>query len=162
MPCPSICRSKMICDRPSYFGRVQIVLFGSNSFWSSPNLAFLDYFFIIFDLSTMIWTRPKQIGHIQNGWYLTRIDGPKSFLTQKDKALANWSDLFQKMVTITLRLEKIEQVTKGWPDVLTIFVYSRGGTPVIQFSCLKFWICFHLTQFWVKRSWTSWTEKRKN
>ena len=29
--------SKMILDRPNHFGRVPIVLVGTNSFWSGPN-----------------------------------------------------------------------------------------------------------------------------
>ena len=41
------------------FGRVQIRLFWTNYY----NL----------DLSKMIWTRPKQIGPVQNNWYSTNM-----------------------------------------------------------------------------------------
>ena len=55
MPCNkalSFCRSKIILDRPNYFGRVQIIL----------DVSKLDFSGLIF----IILTRPKQIGHLNN------------------------------------------------------------------------------------------------
>ena len=80
----------MILDRPNCFGWVQIVLVWSNSFWSGPNHFGQVQIIKIspekynFNLTKMIWTRPKQFGPIQNN-----LDGPKSFWTHKtkDKAL---------------------------------------------------------------------------
>ena len=42
-------------------------------FWSGSNQTFLVYFFCNLDLSKMIWTRPKQIGPVQNNWYSTKM-----------------------------------------------------------------------------------------
>jgi hypothetical protein len=71
MPCPSI--------GPKLFWTVQIVLVGSKSFWLGPNhfgqvqiIAFWSNFYNL-DLSKMIWTKPKQIGSVQNDWYSTKI-----------------------------------------------------------------------------------------
>ena len=53
----------MILDHPNCFGRVKIILvrFKIRLFWTnSYNL----------DLSKMTWTRPKQIGPVQNDCYL--------------------------------------------------------------------------------------------
>ena len=68
MPCNkalSFCRSKIILDRPNYFGRVEIVL----------DVSKLDYF----DSSKSNWT-PRQLfctSHIND------FDSPKSFWTYK-------------------------------------------------------------------------------
>ena len=69
----------MILDRPNHFGRVPIVLAGSNSFWSGPN-HFGQVQIIKFNpensnlnLTEMIWTRPKRIGSVRNDWYLTKM-----------------------------------------------------------------------------------------
>ena len=59
---------KMILDRPNNFGRVPIVLDGSNSFWLSP--IYFGQVQIIknspeksnLNLTKMIWTRPNQFG----------------------------------------------------------------------------------------------------
>ena len=72
-------RSKMILERPNCFGRIQIILVGSKSFWLGPNhfgqvqIRFLLTNFYNLDLSKMIWTRPKQIGPVQNDWYSTKM-----------------------------------------------------------------------------------------
>ena len=62
----------MILDRPNHFGRVPIVLDGSNLFWLGPNhfgqvqiikisleKSNLDLTKDALDLTQMIWTRPK-------------------------------------------------------------------------------------------------------
>ena len=78
MPCPSY-KSKIILDGPNCFGRVQIVLLGSNWFWSGQNyfdqvqVRFFWTNFYDLDLIKMSWTRPKRIGPIQNNWYSTKI-----------------------------------------------------------------------------------------
>jgi hypothetical protein len=64
--------SKMILDHPNHFGRVPIVLDRSNSFWSG--LYHFGQVQIIkispeksdFNLTKMIWTRPKQFVPVQN------------------------------------------------------------------------------------------------
>ena len=72
-------RSKVILDRPNCFGRIQIILVGSESFWLGSNnfgqvqIRFLLTNFYNLDLSKMIWTRPKQIGPVQNDWYSTKM-----------------------------------------------------------------------------------------
>ena len=72
MPCP-------ILDRPNQFGRVPIVLDRSNVFWLGPNhfgqvkiRLFWTNFYNL-DLPKMIWTRPEQIGPIQNDCYSTKM-----------------------------------------------------------------------------------------
>ena len=69
----------MILDHPNCFGLVQIVLVMSKLFWSGPN-HFVQVYIRLFwtnfhdlDLSKMIWTRPKQIGPVQNNWCLTKM-----------------------------------------------------------------------------------------
>ena len=63
----------------NYFGRVQIVLVMSKLFWLGQNhfgqvyIRLLWTNFYDLDLSKMIWTRPKQIGPVQNDWYLTKM-----------------------------------------------------------------------------------------
>ena len=64
--------SKIILDRPNHFGRVPIVLDGSNSLWSGPN-HFRQVQIIKNSpeksnlyLTKMIWTQPKRFGHDQN------------------------------------------------------------------------------------------------
>ena len=60
--------SKMILDRPNCFGWVQIVLVGSNSFWSGPNHFGQVQIIKIspeksnLNLTKIIWIRPKQFG----------------------------------------------------------------------------------------------------
>ena len=72
----------MILDRPDNFGRVTIILDGTNLFWSGTN-----HFGQVqtkkfsseksnLNLTKMIWTRPKQFVLVQNN-----LDGPKSFWT---------------------------------------------------------------------------------
>ena len=75
----SFYRSKMILDHPNCFGWLQIVLVGSNPFWSGPNhfgqvqiRLFWTNFYSL-DLSKMIWNWPKQIGPGQNDWYWTKM-----------------------------------------------------------------------------------------
>ena len=69
----------MILERPNCFGCVQIVLVRSKSFWSGPNhfgqvqIIFFWTNFYNSDLSKMIWTRPKQIGPVQNDCYTTKM-----------------------------------------------------------------------------------------
>ena len=71
--------SKMILDWPNHFGRVPIVLVRSKSFWSVPKhfgqgqirLFWANFYNL--DLIKMIWTRPKQIGPVQNYWYSTKM-----------------------------------------------------------------------------------------
>ena len=69
----------MILDRPNNFGRVPIVLDGSNSFWLSP-IYFGQVQIIKISpeksnlyLIKMIWTRPKQFVPVQN--YFVPIEG---------------------------------------------------------------------------------------
>ena len=64
--------SKIISDCPNCFGRVQIVLVGSKSFWSGSNRLFWTSFYNL-ELSKMFWTRPKLIGPVQNNWYSTKM-----------------------------------------------------------------------------------------
>ena len=70
----SFYRSKMILDRPNCFGRVQIVLVGSKSFWLGPNhfgqvqIRFFWTNFYNLDLTKMVCTRPKRICPVQNHW----------------------------------------------------------------------------------------------
>ena len=71
-PCPD-------CDD---FGRLPIILDGSNSFWTGPN--HFGQFQIIkispeksnWNLTKIIWTCPKQIGRDQNNLYRTKITWP--------------------------------------------------------------------------------------
>ena len=68
----------MILDRPNDFGQVQIVMDGSNLFWSGPN--HLGQVQIIkispeksnLNLTKMIWTRSKQLALDQNNLYLSK------------------------------------------------------------------------------------------
>ena len=82
MPCPS--SSKMILDHPNHYGRnfaksSPIVLVRSKSFWSGPKhfaqgeirLFWANFYNL--DLTKLIWTRPKQIGPVQNYWYTTKM-----------------------------------------------------------------------------------------
>ena len=71
MPCTSIA--------PNHFGQVPIILVGSKLFWSGPKhfgqgqiRLFWDNFCNI-DLTKMIWTQSKQIGHVQNDWCSTKM-----------------------------------------------------------------------------------------
>ena len=59
--------TKMILDRPNNFGRVPIVLDGSNSFWSGPN-HFGQVVIIKFAQRSLIWTWPKWLGPDQNNF----------------------------------------------------------------------------------------------
>ena len=81
----------MILDCPNCFGRVQIVLVWSKSFWSGSNQDFLDYFYNL-DPSKMIGTRKKPIWTIQFFFYL-----------YKDKAL-----------DLTKRGNAFKSQTKRW------------------------------------------------
>ena len=69
----------MILDHPNYFGRVPIVLVMSKSFWLGPNhfgqvhIRLLWTNFYNLDLYKMIWTRPKQIGPVQDDSYSTKM-----------------------------------------------------------------------------------------
>ena len=71
--------SKMILDRPNYFGWVWIILDGSNSFWSGPNHFGQVQIIKIspeksnLNLTKMIWTQPKWIGPVQNDLYSTKM-----------------------------------------------------------------------------------------
>ena len=58
MPCHTI-GPKLFWTGTNCFGQVQIRLFWAN--------------FYNLDLSKMIWTRPKQIRHVQNEWYSTKM-----------------------------------------------------------------------------------------
>ena len=74
--------SKIILDRPNYFGWLPIILDGSNSFWTGPN--HFGQFQITktspeksnWNLTKMIWTCPKQIGPDQNNLYITKMIWP--------------------------------------------------------------------------------------
>ena len=69
--------SKIILDPPNCFGWEQIVLVGSKSFWSGPNL--LVRFKLYFSgLIFIIWTCPKRLVLNQND-----LDSPKSFWTHR-------------------------------------------------------------------------------
>ena len=84
MPCNkalSFCRSKIILDRPNYFGRVQIIL----------DVSKLDFSGLIF----IILTRPKQIGHLNNYFVPVQND----FRPIKGQGI---SSLKKKMGKITL------------------------------------------------------------
>ena len=69
----------MILDRPNDFGQVQIVMDGSNLFWSGPNHFGQVQIIKIspeksnLNLTKMIWTRPKQFAPDQNNLYLSKI-----------------------------------------------------------------------------------------
>ena len=71
MPYPSI--------GTKLFWTVQIVLVGSKPVWLVPShfgrvqIRFLFTNFYNLDLSKMIWTWPKQIGHVQNDGYSTTM-----------------------------------------------------------------------------------------
>ena len=71
MPCPFI--------GPKLFWPVQIILDGYKLFWLGLNhfgqvqIRFLLTNFYDLDLSKMIWTQSKQIGHVQNDWCSTKM-----------------------------------------------------------------------------------------
>ena len=79
--------SKMNLDRPNHFGRVPIILVGSKLFWSGPKnfcqgqIRLFWAKFYNLEQVKMIWTRPKQIGPVQNDWYSTKmiLDRPNHF-----------------------------------------------------------------------------------
>ena len=79
--------SKMILDRPNYFGWVRIVLDGSNSFWSCSNHFGKVQIIKIspeksnMNLNKMIWSWPKQTWPKQFASVQNNLDGPKSFWT---------------------------------------------------------------------------------
>ena len=64
---------------PCPFLQVQNDFGSTKSFWLSTNhfgqvqIGFFWTNFYNWDLSKMIWTRPKQIGRVQNDWYSTKI-----------------------------------------------------------------------------------------
>ena len=76
--------SKIILDHPNDFGKVPIVMDGSNLFWSGPNHFGLVEIIKIspeksnLNLTKMIWTWPKQFVPVQNN-----LDDPKSFWTYR-------------------------------------------------------------------------------
>ena len=78
----SFYESIMILDWPNYFGRLPIVLDGSNFFGQDPNhFGQLQIIRISpeksnWNLTKMIWTCPKQIGPNQNNLYTTKIIWP--------------------------------------------------------------------------------------
>ena len=78
----------MILERSHNLGRVPILLDVSNLFWLGPNLfgrVQIKLFyanFYNFDLSKMIWTRPKQIGPIQ--WFVVEQNDLNPYLEGQD------------------------------------------------------------------------------
>ena len=62
----------MILDRPNNFGRVPIVLVGSNSFGTCPN-HFCQVQIKFSGLTFTFWTSPKRICPVQNDWHSTKI-----------------------------------------------------------------------------------------
>ena len=78
MPCPSMdpkwfwTVQIILVESTKHFGWVQFVLVGYKSFWTGPNYKNYPRKFNL-DLTKMIWTRPNQIGPVQNYWYLTKM-----------------------------------------------------------------------------------------
>ena len=76
--------SKIMLDQPNNFGRVPIVLDGSNLFWSGPNHFGQVQIIKIspkksnLNLTKIIWTRTKQFVLVQNN-----LVSPKSFWTNR-------------------------------------------------------------------------------
>ena len=82
----------MILDHPNHFGRVPIVLEGSNTFWAGPNHFGQEQIVKIspeksnLNPTKIIWTKQKRLAPDQNSLYLSKtiyLDGPKSFWTYR-------------------------------------------------------------------------------
>ena len=130
--------SKIIFDRPNYFGRVPIILDGTNSFWSGSNHFGQVQIIKIspeksdLNLTKIIWTSSKRFGPDQNNLYPSKtiwtvqnhfgpIEGQgRCGMSNK---LLNWNHITYSTALALEHREKQHAVLFG-PDLVLAWVFS--------------------------------------